>query len=85
MIYSPIFSIMVFLGILILIMVSCGGGARDQRKCTVRRSVDIHPKDRSAEVKRLADQLGLMSMYDEGETEGHLDAVADKEMVGVGA
>lgn len=85
-IYSGIFSIMVGLGVFFLVFLSRRGGARNQRRRTVRHLVDIHPKDRSAEVKRLADQLGLMSMYDEGETEKYSDAVADKEMSpGVGA
>lgn len=55
--------------------------SRAQRKKTIRHLIDTHPKDRSAEVKKLADQMGIMSLYDDSESETYFDAVPEKEML----
>lgn len=77
-----IFLILLFVGV-IFVNLFAGRSARIERKGTIRQLVDIHPKDRSAEVKKLADQMGIMSIYDESESqsESHADVVDDKKVI----
>lgn len=83
---SPIFNpFLLIMGLFLMLSVSRYVVARAQRKRTIRHLVDIHPCDRSAEVKRLADKEGILSMYREEGFETYTDAVDEKEkLAGVG-
>lgn len=82
---EPICTLTPLLGIIILVSFFClhimgrNIAVKAERRRIVRQLVDVHPKDRSAEVKKLADCEKVSSLYPEGQIESYLDAVNEKE------
>ncbi|KUJ21703.1 uncharacterized protein LY89DRAFT_664879 [Mollisia scopiformis] len=77
--FSDIFAMIAVIGVMILFWLSASLAARNQRKRMIRRLVDVHPKDRSAEIKRLADAERIVSVYQESNYETYSDVVDEKE------